>query len=267
MTPGHDGGAGHPIDAGDSRSDPGIPPSDEDRSEPGSPEKASDGGQPAPPPVVAWPAPGPAGGVDRRLLAVAIAFAVVAVGALWMLGSGSLDPHPAPRQLPPPIRDAVVLVPLGAFPVDQATAIATRESSDYGLPVTVALPVPIGPAATDAGRGQLVAERLVESIAAVHPESQARTLVIGLTTEDMYIAGIPEWRFAFGIRNRGGVAVVSSARMTGLLPGGEWDRLRKMVTRDIGFNCYGLPASDDPGDILYRNILGLQDLDRIGDHL
>jgi hypothetical protein len=40
-----------------------------------------------------------------------------------------------------------------------------------------------------------------------------------------------------------------------------------MVTRDIGFVYYGLRATSDPGDILYDNILSLEDLIRIGDHL
>jgi hypothetical protein len=197
------------------------------------------------------------------LLAVAALVIVVA------FRSGSIATHPSARELPQPIRDAVVLVPLGEFPVDRANEIAAKEAADYGLPITVASPLTIPDSAADRGRGgQLTGEVLAQSIGGAHPETAGRTLAIGLTTEDIYIAGRPDWRFAFGLRNRSGVAVVSSARMGRFLDfDGEWNRLTKMVTRDIGFLYYGLQTTSDPGDILYDNILSLDDLVRIGDHL
>jgi predicted Zn-dependent protease len=226
---------------------------------------------PNPPPVIAWSTPGGGGSPGRgAVLSVigAVVLAFVALVVVVALRSGSVTSHPSARQLPPPIRDAVVLVPLGEFPVDRANEIAAREAADYGLQIWVAPSLLIDPSAIDASRGQLIGERLTQSIAAVHPESGGRTLIIGLTTEDIYIAGRPDWSWAFGLRNQSGVAVVSSARMgRSLDPGGEWNRLTKMVTRDIGFLYYGLEATGDRGDILYDNILGLEDLIRIGDHL
>jgi hypothetical protein len=225
----------------------------------------------APPPVVSWTDPGAprlSGLPPLPLVLAGFLVAFVALIVVVVLQTGAFASHPSGRQLPPPIRDAVVLVPLGDFPADQANKIATREASDYGLPIRVAGAIPIGASELDSGRGQLVAERLIQSIAAVHPESAGRTLVIGLTIEDMYIAGRPDWRFAFGLRDGGGVAIVSSARMGRFLdPGGEWSRTTKMVTRSIGFLYYGLAPTHDPTDVLYDNILSLEDLIRIGDHL
>jgi hypothetical protein len=223
-------------------------------------------------PPVRWSGPEGAssfgGGVVITVIG-GVLLAVVALVIVVAFRSGSVASHPPARELPQPIRDAVVLVPLGGFPVDRANEIAAKEAADYGLPITVSSPLAIPSIAVDAGRGgQLTSERLAESIAAAHPEGYGRTLVIGLTTQDLYLAGRPDWRFAFGGRNQSGVAVVSSARMGRFLDvDGEWNRLTKMVTRDIGFLYYGLRATSDPGDILYDNILSLEDLIRIGDHL
>ena len=202
---------------------------------------------------------------SRRLTFVVLGLAVL-VGVAVTLAR-TADPHPAHRQLPTPIRDSVVLVPVGSFPADQATAIAAHETAEYGVPVTVAATIPIDPSTRDVARRQIVAERLVGEIAAAHPEAASRTLVIGLLTEDIYIAGVPDWDWAFGLRDGSGVAIVSTARMTGLDANRPWARLEKMVTRDIGFKVFGLAATKDPGDALYGNILSLRDLDRISDHL
>jgi predicted Zn-dependent protease len=223
-----------------------------------------------PPPIIAWSDPDGGGSPGRgaALFVIGAILALVALIVVIVLRSGSIASHPPARQLPPPIRDAVVVVPLGEFPIDRATQIAAREAADYGLRISVAPTLPIDPVAIDSSRRQLVGEELAQSIAAAHPESRARTLVIGLTTSDIYIAGRPDWSWAFGLRNQSGVAVVSSARMGRAQDvNGEWDRLRKMVTRDIGFLYYGLQGTADRDDVLYDNILDLDDLIRIGDHL
>ena len=38
-------------------------------------------------------------------------------------------------------------------------------------------------------------------------------------------------------------------------------RLRKMVTKNIGIMCYGLPLSPNPRSVLYGNIGGTDELD------
>jgi hypothetical protein len=222
------------------------------------------------PPVVGWPTPDGGGSFGRGAVLTAVFGIVLTLTALVVVlvpRSGVVSSHPPARQLPPPIRNAVLLVPLGDFPGGLANAIASREAADYGLRISVAPTLPIPPAAMDVGRGQLMGERLEEAIAAAHPESGGSTLVIGLTVQDIYLLGRPDWQFAFGIRDYG-VALVSSARMSRPFdPGGEWNRLGKMVTRYIGFSFYGLEATGDRGDVLYDNILSLDDLIRMSDHL
>lgn len=197
-------------------------------------------------------------------IGLAVIALVAGVGvATGLFGRSTLRPLPAP------IRSAVVLVPIGQFPSDRAVAIRDRLAGDYGLPISVAPAVPIDAASADASRGQLVSERLVNQLGFAHPEWRNGTLVIGLTDADVYIAGRPSWQFAFGYRTGDGIAVISSARMTRAIDLGDarWRRLQKMVTRDVAFLYYGLKATSDPTDLLYDSILGLSDLDRIGDRL
>jgi predicted Zn-dependent protease len=92
--------------------------------------------------------------------------------------------------------------------------------------------------------------------------------VIGVTAEDMYVRFRSDWRFAFGVI-QGNVGVISTGRM-----GSSFDwfdhaverrRLRKMVTRYIGFLLYGLPESADRSSVLYQPLLSLGDLDAMGE--
>ncbi|HEY8801222.1 MAG TPA: hypothetical protein VIM20_11540, partial [Candidatus Limnocylindrales bacterium] len=83
----------------------------------------------APPPVVSWTDPGTARPSALPPLPIVLAgflAAFVALIVVVVLSSGAMTSHPSGRQLPPPIRDAVVLVPLGAFPSDKANEIAGR---------------------------------------------------------------------------------------------------------------------------------------------
>jgi hypothetical protein len=90
-----------------------------------------------------------------------------------------------------------------------------------------------------------------------------------VTREDLYIRGRLDWAWAFGLRDAGRLAVVSTARMlsgTELFPERYIGaRLRKMVTKNIGLLYFGLAQSDDPTSVLYGNILGLPDLDAMGE--
>lgn len=40
-------------------------------------------------------------------------------------------------------------------------------------------------------------------------------------------------------------------------------RLRKMVAKNIGIMYFGMSASDNPRSVLFRNVLGVDDLDRM----
>ena len=92
-------------------------------------------------------------------------------------------------------------------------------------------------------------------------------VVIGFTAEDLRIEARPDWGWAFGWRD-GSLAVLSSSRMQPRLPvpgGLEATRLRKMTTKYIGVLYFGLSESGDPRSVLYGRILGVSDLDAMGE--
>ena len=208
----------------------------------------------------------------RAELAVGIFAVVVLVAYVVMLGGvgarssqGEVAVGPAsPIGVPsPPVERAVYLAPFGDFQRDEADALVAHylEKFDLTIEVLPSMPVPAG--ALDAGRGQLIAERLIDAIAANEVLlDDPDAVVIGLTNVDMYIAA-RDWSYAYGLRSRGTFAVVSSARMGDGFADEErqHQRLRKMVTKNVGILYYGLAASDDPRSVLYRDILGPQDLD------
>lgn len=197
--------------------------------------------------------------VSAILLTGLISFVLVA----WIVHESHRPPH---RILPAPARPAVLLAPIGEFPADRLAAAARDYGAEYGLAMTVAAPIAL-PQASDPIRGQFAAQDLIATATSAHPEARAvGTVVIGVTAADMYIRGVA-WRFAFALRESDQFAIVSLARM----PNGRYDNqeqlFRKMLTRQIGFLCYGLPPSENPYDVLYRDILGVNDLKRIFDHL
>jgi predicted Zn-dependent protease len=172
------------------------------------------------------------------------------------------------RQLPTPVHATIVVVPIGDLPADRLASLPREYAAEYGLSLTLADPIPLAPAAFDPSRNQFVAQGLIDAMAAVHPElSGGSQIVIGVTRADIYIRDV-DWQWAFGLREGGRLAVVSTARMRRpLLPEDEWALMRKMLTRDIGFLCYQLAPTDDPRDIMYRDVLGLDDLLLMSDHL
>ena len=209
---------------------------------------------------------------NRAELAVAIFAVVVLVGYVVMLGS--VGPRPAPNDVAvgpaspigvpsPPIERVVYLAPLGDFPREEADALVAHYFEKFDLAIEVLPSIPIPDTAMDAERDQLIAERLLDAIAATDVvAADPEAVVIGLTDIDMYIAA-KTWGYAYGLRSGGTRAVVSSARMDAGFATEErrHERLRKMVTKNLGILYYGLGVSDDPRSVLYRDILGPDDLD------
>lgn len=167
-------------------------------------------------------------------------------------------------------RGKVFFVPLGDFPRFKLHELKAHYRGKYGLSVNLLPPVELDPAAFNEGRQQFVAELLVGLMKRGCPEQaeDPAAILIGLTGEDIYIDKY-NWQFTFSWRQEGRFAVVSDARMglgAALLPAGRIDsRLRKMVTKNIGIMHYGLRPSDDPRSVLYNNIGGLRELDRMGE--
>ena len=59
----------------------------------------------------------------------------------------------------------------------------------------------------------------------------------------LYIRGI-DWNWAFALREDGATAVISVARMPNTRQVSRWRLFGTMVTRQVGFLCFGLPPSE-----------------------
>jgi hypothetical protein len=168
----------------------------------------------------------------------------------------------------PPGR-TVYLAPLGGLSAAELQDLADFYAVRYDLDVSILPPAPVPAGLKDPGRHQVAAEDLIGLLPSIYPEAaDPNSVVIGVLPADIYVRGIPEWRWAFGNRAQGHLAVVSTARMhaTGVFGAGlAASRLRKMVTRDIGVLYFGLPLSNDPHSVLYSEILSVADLDRLGE--
>ena len=127
----------------------------------------------------------------------------------------------------------------------------------------------------DSVRSQAVADELISAVQrrydALARDDRAR--VIAVTPYDMYLQAMKEqWKFTFSLRSSNDhFAVVSYARMDPAVLGGRPDaerlrtRLRKMVMKNIGIMYYGLPISDNPRSVLYGQIGGVDELDRMSE--
>ena len=167
----------------------------------------------------------------------------------------------------------IYFVPIGDFPVEQLKTLVDYYHQKYNLEISVTSSIPVDPATRDASRQQLMAENLAASTRHSAPENATGpgTILIGFTSEDLYLTS-KNWQFAFGWRDGDTrTAVVSTARLSlpdigqvleRDVPG---KRLRKIVTKDIGILYYGLPSSQNPKSVLYNQIMGIEELDEVGE--
>lgn len=208
----------------------------------------------------------------NRILALLLC--LVALFAGWKLYSSSQAARPAQsagslRPVSP--ESKICFVQIEDFPADQLESLVRYYRAKYNVDIAIAKTVSIDPALRDASRQQVRAEDLASSLRRALPEYDRNTILIGFTSEDIYPV-TQNWRFAFGWR-RGAErsAVVSTARLS--LPNGGTpanadvvtSRLRKIVTKDIGIFYFGLSQSSDPKSVLYNQILGIEELDEVGE--
>jgi predicted Zn-dependent protease len=201
--------------------------------------------------------------VIRRRLKVLVLACALLVGAT--LARPSLAQTTGPLQL--------YFVAIGDVPRDLLDHLIVNFQSRFGLGLAILMPMTFDEAAFDPRRRQMVAEEIISAMRRRHlklaRDPQAR--VIGITPLDMYMqAKRDEWRFSFSVRSPDRrFAIVSYARMDpahlGDPPNEDQlrSRLRKMITKNIGIMYYGLPASPNPRSVMYRDILGVDDLDRM----
>jgi hypothetical protein len=159
------------------------------------------------------------------------------------------------------------LVPIGPLPDDLLPRLAEYYTRVFDLNVAVAAQFPLLPTALDSARKQLIAEEVTNQLGrgfdawVVNPGA----LLVGVTVYDLFVRSM-RWRFVYSHRAGNRYAVLSGARMDQI--GGPWTPLRiaglrKMLTKTVALQLYGLPLSADPRSVLYGRVLGLQDLARI----
>ena len=186
---------------------------------------------------------------------------------------GSSVPSDA-GEIPLPASKQVYFVPIGDFPAQQLQNLSEYYRSTLNLAVQPLPPIPLDMNVVDSDRQQIIAEKLIDSLRSAFPKlaNNVNAILIGFTSVDMYPVEM-NWKFAFGWRvDHERSAVVSTARMDLHYPGEPSSvaqpeiRLRKMVTKDIGILYYRLPQSGNPRSVLYGGILGIQELDIVGEH-
>jgi predicted Zn-dependent protease len=172
----------------------------------------------------------------------------------------------APITVPmPPLGRTVYLAPIGDFPASDAQALVSHYLEKFRINVVVLPSIAVPNGAFDSDRQQVIAEQMIDGLRRGHGvAADPNAVVIGLTTEDTYIAS-STGTYTYGLR-QDHLAVVSTAHFDdGFIHGDPMRRLQKVVTKDIGILFYGLPLSDDPGSVLYRDVGGPGDLDRMSE--
>jgi predicted Zn-dependent protease len=143
--------------------------------------------------------------------------------------------------------------------------------SRHGLSAQLLEPVPLDAKARNTARKQLIFGELIRLMHARYPHlaKDKSAFLIGITDEDMYIESL-NWNFAYTAYDElARVGVVSSARfIPHPLAGNEnllRARIRKMVSRTMGFVVFDLPRSNDPSSVMYRDLYGSASADLMSD--
>lgn len=167
----------------------------------------------------------------------------------------------------------VYFVPIGDAPLDEINGLVSYFREKFDMEIKVLPPMKLDATDLDATRGQLVAENVLASMSRKYSDygNNWSTVLIGITGQDMYPQGRP-WQFCFSWGSDDfHSAVVSAARMDLHYPGEPQpdatvtNRLRKMVTKDIGVIYFWKPTNHNPKSVLYDSILGIQELDQISE--
>lgn len=191
-----------------------------------------------------------------------LAWAVLVASAL--VEGARAQPAPKPE---------LYFVAIGDVPAGMMGALVPHFEEKFGVSIRTLSPIGFDRVTFDPERSQVVADRLIQAVRYRHATlaKNPSTRVIGITPLDMYMEAMREqWSFTFSMRSRDRrFAVVSYARMNPVNLGEAPDddllrsRLRKMVAKNIGIMYFGLPVNDDPRSALFRNVLGVDDLDRM----
>ena len=168
----------------------------------------------------------------------------------------------------------VYFVPIGDLVSVDLPSLVSYYKERLGLHVETVPAVPLDSSTFSIMRQQNDSDMLIALLRRSYPAlaNDGHAILIGITEADIYIASV-DWRFALGLRVGGRFAVVSSARMdiNHFVTGAPVDtailhtRLRKMLSREIGFMYYRLPVSPDPRSVVRSSLMGVDELDEMGE--
>ena len=165
----------------------------------------------------------------------------------------------------------VYLVPIGNVQGLGLDELPEFYRSRHGVSVQLLEAIPLEPRARNTARKQVIFEQLIDLMHDRYPQlaKDKSAYLIGITDEDMYIQ-TNNWNFAYVAYNqfrRAGV-VASTRFIPDPLAGNEKllrARVRKMVSRTMGFVAFDLPRSDDPSSVMYRDLYGPATADLMSD--
>ena len=163
-------------------------------------------------------------------------------------------------------------ISLGDVPPETIDQLTEYYKARFGVTIKTLPAIPVDETMVSRHRNQIDATVLIGLMRHKYPAvvNDLNAIVIGLTPADIYISGF-DWDFAFNLRMENRLAVVSMARMDPVNFGQPANdvllntRLRKMVTKNIGVLYFGKPLSKNPKSVLYKNVLGVEELDEMGE--
>jgi hypothetical protein len=229
-------------------------------------------------PVPAVPAAPPRPGRVRRLVSLLLlVFFLTGVGSkvaavrseTGVVAATADAVAPTPDPVATPIGgDGIWLVPLGRVETVDLGRLAYDLSTTYGAwagPVEV---VALPPWTRYPTEDQLSAEKLIDLLN-LHYDAGARTTVVGITDYDMRSWDGP---YSYSLRAQVHYGVVSTSRLGASLfdrlrGHDRYERVRKLVKRQVEFHRQGAAVSSDPHSLRRSPFTGLGALDALDEGL
>jgi tetratricopeptide (TPR) repeat protein len=170
-------------------------------------------------------------------------------------------------------KEKLYFVPLNNYPAASITKLVNFCKEKFGVQAVVTEPVPFALTTVDKNRQQVIAEEAVELIKQKNRALVAdpNAVVIGLTDQDMYMRTKKDFQYSFYYWRQRRFGIVSSARLNPVNLGDAANdvlteaRLRKMVLKNIGVLFYLYPTNYDPKSVLYDDVNGVGDIDKMSE--
>lgn len=170
-------------------------------------------------------------------------------------------------------KEKLYFVPLNNYSAASLTKLVNFCKQKIGVEPIITEAVPFALTTVDKKRQQVIAEEAVELMKLKNRAlvQDPNAVVIGFTDQDMYIRRNEKWQWAFGYWRQRRFGIVSSARMDPANLGGAANdvlteaRLRKMVLKNIGVLFYLYPTNYNPKSVLFNDVNGVEDIDKMGE--